>query len=46
MLIDAGTYPDIDWGIQLYRGNVDREGPLLMLPYFTAFLLHRYLAEK
>ena len=46
LLIDAGAYPDIDWGIRLYRGNVDREGPVLMLPYSTTFLPHRYLAEN
>ena len=45
-LIESDTYPDIDWGIKLCGGNVGREGSVLTLPYFTAFLLRRYLAGK
>ena len=35
-----------NWGIKLCGGNVGREGSVLTLPYFTAFLLRRYLAGK
>ena len=45
-LIESDAYPDIDWGIKLCGGNVGREGSVLTLPYFTAFLLRRYLAGK
>lgn len=45
-LIESDAYPDIDWGIKPSGGNVGREGSVLTLPYFTAFLLRRYLAGK
>lgn len=45
-LIESDAHPDIDRGIKPCDGNVGREGPVLTLPYFTAFLLHGYLAEK
>ena len=40
-LIESDAYPDIDWGIKLCGGNVGREGSVLTLPYFKAFLLRR-----
>ena len=46
ILIESGTYPDIDRGIKPCGGNAGREGPVLMLPYFTAFLLRGHLAGK
>ena len=45
-LIESDAYPDIGWGVKLCGGNVGREGSVLTLPYFTAFLLCRYLAGK
>lgn len=45
-LIDSDAYPDIDWGIKLCGGNAGFENSVLTLPYFTAFLLRRYLKGK
>ena len=45
-LIGSDAYPDIDWGIKLCGGNAGFENSVLTLPYFTAFLLHRYLKGK
>ena len=45
-LIESDAYPDIDRGIKLCDGNVGREGPVLTLPYLTAFLLRSHLTGK
>ncbi len=45
-LIDSDAYPDIGWGIKLCGGNAGFENSVLTLPYFTAFLLRRYLKGK
>ena len=45
-LIDSDAYPDIDWGIKLCGGNAGFENSVLTLPYFTAFLLRRYLKGR
>lgn len=45
-LVESGAYPDIAWGIKLHAGNVGRSGPILTLPYFTAFLLRRFLSGR
>ena len=46
ILIESGAYPGIDREIKPCGGNAGREGSVLTLPYFTAFLLRRYLAGK
>ena len=46
ILIESGAYPDIDRGIKPCGGNAGREGPVLLLPYFTAFILRGHLAGK
>ena len=44
-LIKGDHYEDIGWGIKFHGGNVGWTGRVLTLPYFTAFLLRRFLAE-
>ena len=44
-LIKGDHYEDIGWGIKFHGGNVGWTGHVLTLPYFTAFLLRRFLAE-
>lgn len=44
-LIKSSHYEDIAWGIKLHGGNVGWENHVLTLPYFTTFLLRRFLAE-
>ena len=44
-LIKSDHYEDIGWGIKLHGGNVGWTGRVLTLPYFTTFLLRRFLAE-
>ena len=44
-LIRSDRYEDIAWGIKLHGGNVGWENRVLTLPYFTTFLLRRFLAE-
>lgn len=45
-LIESDSYPDISWGIKLSHGNVGEAKNVLTLPYFTSFLLKRFLAGK
>lgn len=45
-LISSGTYSDISWGIKLHRGNIGESAGIVSTPYFTAFLLRRYLAKQ
>lgn len=42
-LIGSEHYPDITWGIKLHAGNVGFGNDILTLPYFTSFLVRRYL---
>jgi len=44
-LIRSDHYGDISWGIKLHGGNVGFENNILSLPYYTAFLLKRFLRE-
>ena len=44
-LIKSEHYGDISWGIKFHGGNVGFANSILTLPYYTAFLLRRLLAE-
>ena len=44
-LIKSDHYEDIGWCVKLHGGNVGWAGKVLTLPYFTAFLLRRFLSE-
>ena len=45
ILIDSDHYPDITWGIKLFKGNVGFANGVLTLPQWTAFLLKRLMAS-
>lgn len=45
-LISSEKYPDISYGIKLTSGNIGYSDNIYTFPYFCAFLLKRYLAEK
>ena len=45
-LINKDTYSDIKYGIKLANRNTGFNGKFYTFPYFLAFLLKRYLAEK
>ncbi len=45
-LINKDTYSDIKYGIKLANRNIGFNGKFYTFPYFLAFLLKRYLAEK
>ena len=44
-LIKSDSYPDIKYGIKLCHKNVGFNGKFYTFPYFTAFLLKKWLAE-
>ena len=44
-LIDNPKYGDIHFGIKLAKANIGFNGKVFTFPYFTAFLLKRYLSE-
>ena len=44
-LIEKDRYPDIRYGIKLGRKNIGFNGRFYTFPYFTAFLLKRFLAD-
>ncbi|MCM1532661.1 MAG: AAA family ATPase [Bacteroides sp.] len=45
-LIDSSKYPDIRYGIKLGYKNIGFNGKFYTFPYFLAFLLKRFLAER
>lgn len=45
-LITSNHYPDIQFGIKFISGNIGFVNNIYTFPYFCAFLLKRYLAEK
>ena len=45
-LVESERYPDIKWGIKLVHGNVGFANGILTLPYWTAFLLKRFLQHE
>ena len=45
-LIRSDHYGDIPWGVKFHGGNVGFANNVLALPYYTAFLLRRFLAEN
>ena len=45
-LIKSDAYEDIHWGIKLCAGNIGHNNNIYTFPYFCAFLLRRYLADK
>lgn len=45
-LIQSETYPDIQEGIKLVKGNIGYANNIHTFPYFCAFLLKRYLKER
>lgn len=45
-LIKSEKYPDIRYGIKLCYKNIGFNGRFYTFPYFMAFLLKRFLAEK
>lgn len=40
---NSAQYPDIQWGIKFCNKNIGFNGKVYTLPYFTAFLLRRFL---
>lgn len=44
-LIKSDSYPDIKYGIKLCHKNIGFNGKFYTFPYFTAFLLKKWLAE-
>ncbi|MBP5544303.1 MAG: ATP-binding protein [Kiritimatiellae bacterium] len=44
-LIKGDKYEDISWGIKFHGGNIGMANGILTLPYYTAFLLKRFLSE-
>ena len=44
-LIKSEHYKDISWGLKFHGGNVGFENNVLTLPYYTSFLLRRFLSE-
>lgn len=45
-LIESDKYPDIRYGIKLCNKNIGWNGKFYTFPYFLAFLLKQFLAEK
>lgn len=45
-LIDKERYSDVKYGIKLANRNIGFNGKFYTVPYFLAFLLKRFLAEK
>ncbi|MBR5432993.1 MAG: ATP-binding protein [Bacteroidales bacterium] len=45
-LITSDSYPDIQYGIKLCRKNVGFNGKFYTFPYFTTFLLKRWITER
>ena len=44
-LVASDHYRDIRWGIKLHAGNAGRDGKVLTLPYWCAFLFSRILLD-
>lgn len=44
-LIKSDSYPDIKYGIKLCHKNIGFNGKFYTFPYFTAFLMKKWLAE-
>lgn len=44
-LIKSDSYPDIKYGVKLCHKNVGFNGKFYTFPYFTAFLMKKWLAE-
>ncbi|MBQ3677342.1 MAG: ATP-binding protein [Bacteroidales bacterium] len=45
-LITSDSYPDIQYGIKLCRKNIGFNGKFYTFPYFTTFLLKRWITER
>lgn len=45
-LIENEKYSDIRYGIKLSRGNIGFNGKFYTFPYFTAFLLKKWLKDR
>ena len=45
-LINSDSYPDIKYGIKLCRKNIGFNGKFYTFPYFTTFLLKRWIDER
>jgi hypothetical protein len=45
-LLTSGRYPDIQYGIKLGYKNIGFNGRFYTFPYFLAFLLKRFVAER
>ncbi len=45
-LISSKSYPDIKHGIKLSAGNIGVSDNIYTLPYFTGFLLKRFMSEQ
>lgn len=43
MLINGEQYSDIKYGIKLVKGNIGMNNDIYTFPYYTAFLIKRYL---
>ncbi|MCF0178601.1 MAG: ATP-binding protein [Bacteroidales bacterium] len=43
---NSAAYPDIRYGIKFCMGNIGFNGRFYTFPYFTAFLLKRFLKEQ
>lgn len=45
-LISSDRFPDIRFGLKLCNRNIGDNGSFITMPYFLAFLLHRFLQER
>lgn len=45
-LIESGKYSDISWGIKLVDGNIGYANNIMTIPYYSAFLLKRFLKTQ
>ena len=45
-LIEKEVYGDIKYGIKFANKNIGFNGKIYTIPYFMAFMLKRFLAEK
>jgi hypothetical protein len=45
-LLTSGRYSDIQYGIKLGYKNIGFNGRFYTFPYFLAFLLKRFVAER
>lgn len=45
-MINSRSYPEIEWGIKIKRGNIGYENNIYTFPHYCSFLLKRFLRSK